>query len=84
MPSRLITRLNRGDRNIKTARPGLSQCGNRTNFLISAAEDSSQRLQSGSPGVFRGWLKKTPSARSNWSIAKSSTRSLRCPKCWQR
>ena len=31
----------------------------RTNFLISAAEDVSQRMQGKSPGVFRGWLKGT-------------------------
>ena len=35
---------------------------NKTNFLISAAEDISQRLQSRSPGVFRGWLKNTVGA----------------------
>jgi SIR2-like domain len=32
------------------------------NFLIAAAEDISQRLQSRSPGVFRGWLKHTVGA----------------------
>src|SRR5688500_7690094 len=31
----------------------------KTNFLISAAEDISQRMQAKSPGVFRGWLKET-------------------------
>ena len=31
----------------------------KTNFLISAAEDISQRMQAKSPGVFRGWLKDT-------------------------
>jgi hypothetical protein len=35
---------------------------NKTNFLISAAEDISQRLQSRSPGVFQGWLKNTVGA----------------------
>jgi hypothetical protein len=32
---------------------------NKTNFLISAAEDISQRLQSRSPGTYRGWLYDT-------------------------
>jgi hypothetical protein len=32
---------------------------NKTNFLISAAEDISKRLHSHSPGVFRGWLQNT-------------------------
>jgi HEAT repeat protein len=31
----------------------------KTNFLISAAEDVSLRMQSKAPGVFRGWLKDT-------------------------
>jgi hypothetical protein len=32
---------------------------NKTNFLISAAEDISQRLQSHSPGTYCGWLNDT-------------------------
>ena len=35
---------------------------NRTNFLISAPEEISQRLQPRAPGVFRGWLKNTVGA----------------------
>lgn len=31
----------------------------KTNFLISAAEDISQRLQAHSPGTYRGWLNDT-------------------------
>ena len=31
----------------------------KTNFLISAAEDISQRLKAKSEGTFRGWLKDT-------------------------
>lgn len=31
----------------------------KTNFLISAAQDITDRLRSASPGVFRGWLKDT-------------------------
>ena len=34
----------------------------RPDFLIAAAENISQRLQSHSPGVFRGWLKDTVGA----------------------
>ena len=32
---------------------------NKTNFLISAAEDISQRLQAHSTGTYRGWLRDT-------------------------
>jgi hypothetical protein len=32
---------------------------NKTNFLISAAEEISRRLQSHSPGTYRGWLSDT-------------------------
>ena len=39
--------------NIKSGKP---------TFLISAAEDISQRLQSRSPGTFRGWLKDSVGA----------------------
>jgi len=31
----------------------------KTNFLLNAAQDISERLHSESPGVFRGWLKQT-------------------------